>query len=114
MEEDLRGAYRNMHQSQVVDGRLIVIHHGEEHRCDNCPWTRRCIEPPASFESVASKIDDTIKSSEKDPTLGAVLGSMIFGPDATRSRVCPILAERLRATPDVSGAVRAIMMDWRD
>ncbi len=84
--------------------------------CPTCPWNKNCIEPPTmTKEEVDAKVKEARPTPEmsgeqkEGVILSGMLSVMFFGGKDTESQVCPIFANVLRDSPELSQKIKALM-----
>lgn len=84
-------------------------------QCVTCQWNKYCIEPPSmTKEEVEEKLN---KSKEEvipeeggtGKLLGGLMTTLFFSGKDLECKVCPVFAQQLRESPELSQKIKDIM-----
>lgn len=86
--------------------------------CAACPWNKHCIEPPRmTAEEVEMKIgldvDNEPISKEKSTGVlfSSLMSAMVYAGRDKEAPVCPVFANKLRESPELSQRIKDIMKE---
>ena len=101
-------------ESKYAEGGTSKVE--QQIECTTCPWNKNCIEPPTMTEDeVKAKMEEAGPKQGMDREEGeksmmsGMLTAMFFGGKDTEAKVCPVFANALRKSPELSEKIKAIM-----
>ncbi len=85
-------------------------------QCKDCPWYKSCLIPMRfTPEDIRRQIEQTqgmTPASPADLNMQNLLSSMASAAQNSLLEACPILIDRLRASPVLAQRIKEIMRDW--
>ena len=85
-------------------------------QCKQCPWYKACLVP---MKFTAEDIRRQLQSSpgmsiseQADLGMQNLLASMATAAQNSLLEACPILIDRLRASPELAQRLKKLMQDW--
>ncbi len=86
-------------------------------QCKECPWYKACVMPMRftaedirrQIESSASGLDI---ASQSDFNMQNLLSSMASAAQNSLLEGCPVLIDRLRASPQLAQRIKEMMQNW--
>jgi hypothetical protein len=84
-------------------------------QCKECPWYKSCLTPMRfTAEDLKRQIEQTpgMNFGQADLGMQNLLSSMASAAQNSLVEGCPIFIERLRASPKLAQAIKALMQNW--
>ena len=80
--------------------------------CSSCNWNKQCILPPSmTREEVEAKINEAKEPEDGSPpnAFKAMMLVSIFGTKDMEAHVCPVFADELRKSAEMSNEIKELM-----
>ena len=79
--------------------------------CHTCQWNKMCVEPPSMTKEEIEKLTK-VKEDEPDKEkalFGGLMTTLVFAGKDSQGKLCPIFAEKLRESPELTNKIKEIM-----
>jgi hypothetical protein len=84
-------------------------------QCKDCPWYKSCILPMRfTAEDIRRQLEQSSPGANypTDMNLQTLLSNLSIAAQNTLLEGCPVLIERLRASPRLTQRVKELMQNW--
>jgi hypothetical protein len=85
-------------------------------QCKDCPWYKSCVTPMKfSADDLRRQMETSgqgMGSMTANDSMQNLLASMATAAQNSLLEACPVLIERLRASPELAQRIKEIMRNW--
>ena len=82
----------------------------EQIDCATCQWNKNCIEPPTmTREEIEERVKESVDEDGDKGLMKGLLATMMFVGRDTQATICPIFANKLNESAELSNKIKELM-----